>query len=466
MKRSPRGDLYFAATLLVGLAVRLLFAPFSSGSDVVQFAGFARTVERHGACFYDYASEYYLEKWPYNWPYVYGPVLAYILGLLSRVAPPDYTIHPERYPHVCVSTSWVLAVKLVYIVFDTLAALVIYTTTRRHLPVALYYLNPAVIYTSSIYGMFDQIPLALLVLGLTLLEKKPLVAGGLLASTVLTKQTLLFPVLGVLLVVVVHYRRLLRRVLAGFLLGALVLFAPILLACPASLLRLPETIRETSYMWRPGYVFPLMYSFNGLTSLLTLVHRKLGVETLWFIEHWYVYTLVLTPLLVLYTLRERDVYLNALRYYLLFTATYWGINYQYLTPLVGLLAVGFVREPVKRARLLYVLLELYIALWCFIFPVSWWFYAHIESPNRVLVEVVNSLSLNIYEDEYYAYYSLVLTLLEYTTLVVATLMPLESTRALAQRALRVLRRVVRAVLSTLELAGSRVRAPSATALLL
>ena len=437
MESSRFSKLVFTCILLVGLTVRLLVAPFSSGSDIVQFAGFARTIQRHGLCFYNYAAKFYTEKWPYNWPYVYGPVLAYILGLLSQFVSPDYTIYPARYPYVCVSTNWVFAVKLVYIMFDTVVAVLIYTITRKPLLVALYYLNPAVIYTSSIYGMFDQIPLALLLLGLVSLRRKPLLAGSLLAVSLLTKQTILFPVLGVLLTLLVHYRELFSRVLLGFLVGVLVIFSPIIVGCPSSILRLRETVEETSYMWRPSYVSPFMYSLNGLTSILTLVHRKLSIETLWFIQHWYIYTLVLTPLLVLYTLRERDLYLNAALYYLLFTVTYWGINYQYLTPLIGLLAVSLARESRDRVRVLYTMIILYTAVWCFIFPMRWWFYAHIEHPNMTLVELVSLLSLNIHVDEYYVYYSLALTTLEYTTLLVVTLTPLGEVKVQVERAVRV-----------------------------
>jgi hypothetical protein len=41
---SQRQGLSFATVLLIGLAIRLLFVPFSTGSDNVQFAGFAKTV--------------------------------------------------------------------------------------------------------------------------------------------------------------------------------------------------------------------------------------------------------------------------------------------------------------------------------------------------------------------------------------------------------------------------------------
>ena len=88
---SRKSRALLVAMLLLGLVLRLVFAPFSTGSDIVQFAGFAKTIQRHGLCFYSYAATFWEEAWPYNWPYLYGPVLAYILNLLAHVATPSYT---------------------------------------------------------------------------------------------------------------------------------------------------------------------------------------------------------------------------------------------------------------------------------------------------------------------------------------------------------------------------------------
>jgi Gpi18-like mannosyltransferase len=52
------------------------------------------------------------------------------------------------------------------------AALLIYLATdKRILLTALYYLNSATIYTSSIYGMFDPMATALLLTALIMFEK-------------------------------------------------------------------------------------------------------------------------------------------------------------------------------------------------------------------------------------------------------------------------------------------------------
>jgi hypothetical protein len=263
--------------------------------------------------------------------------------------------------------------------------------------------------------MFDQISLALLLAGLALLERRRLLlSGALLALALLTKQTMLFPLLGLALLLI-RYRRAFKGVAIGFIISTLLALSPIIAVCPASF----TGLRNTWYMLKPRYAEPIMYSFNGVTSVATLLHKVYGVDTLWLIERWYMFTALLAVLPVLYTLRKRELYINTALYYLLFTATYWGVNYQYLTPLIGLLAVAIVREERRYLKMLYAVLALYIGAWFFIFPVEWWFRAHIENPNRVLLEAVKSISLNVYVDNYYAPYSLVLTVLEYITLALA-----------------------------------------------
>jgi hypothetical protein len=94
-----------------------------------------------------------------------------------------------------------------------------------------------------------------------------------------------------------------------------------------------------------------------------------------------------------------------------------GVSYQYLAILIGLLVVAISRDKRILLKTLHTLLALYIATWFFIFPVEWWFRAHIENPNIALLKAVKSISLNVYTDEYYAPYSLLLTVIEYITLV-------------------------------------------------
>ncbi len=71
--------------ILSGLSLRLALAPYSAGSDLAQFYGFAGTMLEKKACFYAYADAagFWTKGWPYPWPYVYGPVMAYLLAAVG-----------------------------------------------------------------------------------------------------------------------------------------------------------------------------------------------------------------------------------------------------------------------------------------------------------------------------------------------------------------------------------------------
>jgi len=87
--------------------------------------------------------------------------------------------------------DWIVASKALFTAFDTVAAVLIYAsgagwpTWRRTAAMALYYLNPAVIYTSAIYGMLDPVPAVLLIAALRL--RGGLWAGVLLGLAAATK---------------------------------------------------------------------------------------------------------------------------------------------------------------------------------------------------------------------------------------------------------------------------------------
>jgi len=87
--------------------------------------------------------------------------------------------------------DWIVASKALFTAFDTAAAVLIYfngagwPTWRRTAAMALYYLNPAVIYTSVIYGMLDPLPAAFLIAALRL--RGGFWAGALLGLAAATK---------------------------------------------------------------------------------------------------------------------------------------------------------------------------------------------------------------------------------------------------------------------------------------
>lgn len=420
----------FVAILVVGLVIRFALAPYSSGSDIPQFAGFAKTFHRHGFCFYRYAAAYISENWPFNWPYIYGPILMYLLGVLGHLIPPTYTtVWQGGLYRVYVSTSWVFANKLLYIAFDAIVATAIYLITRRIYTAILFYLNPATIYISSVYGMFDQIVAGIMIVGIYALSRKRyLISGATMGLALMMKQTVLFPIAGLIISLLLHREfRSFTRVVMGLALGVLVLLLPILIHCPNSL----QGVLDGLYMIRPRYAEPIMYNFNGVTGVATLIHRfgmcveACRYEVLWPIEHWYIFTAILLPLTIAYTLAVENPYRLSALYYILFTATYWNINYQYLIPEIALIAIASTLEKDRLLKILYITTAVYIALWVFIYPVEWWFKLHIENPNTVLTGIMRSLSLNIYCDNVYAIYSLLLTQLHYTIILRAAVPSIE-----------------------------------------
>ena len=131
----------------------------------------------------------------------------------------------------------------------------------------------------------------------------------------------------------------------------------------------------------------------------------------------YILTLILLPFIALGILSTPSLYKVFTLCYLLFTATYWGINYQYLVPEIAFTAIAFTEEKDRRLKLLYIATAIYIAIWTFLYPVEWWFRAHIEHPNTALANFIGRLSLNIYCDYIYALYSLFLTQLHYAIML-------------------------------------------------
>ncbi|MCS7111539.1 MAG: glycosyltransferase 87 family protein [Ignisphaera sp.] len=415
-------DLLFIAVLAVGLLIRLVLAPYSSGSDVVQFAGFAKTFHRHGFCFYRYASAHSSESWPFNWPYLYGPVLMYLLGALAHIVPPIYDIlwQGDSYS-IYVSTNWVFALKFIYILFDVAITIAIYLITRSVYASTIFYLNPATIYISSIYGMFDQMAAAVIIIGIYMLSRKRFwLSGIVLGISLMIKQTMLFPIVGLGISLLLRNKaKNLFIAITGFTMGILAMLAPILLFCPSSL----QGIFGTLYMVKPRYAEPIMYNFNGVTGIATLIHRFntcgefCGYEILWSIEHWYLFTAILSPFVAVSTLVIRDLYKLSTLYYILFTATYWGVNYQYLVPEIAFIAIASAYEKDRWLKALYIAASIYIALWVFIYPAEWWFRAHIHNPNAALAEIMGRASLNVYCDNIYAIYSLILTQLHYAIIL-------------------------------------------------
>ncbi|MEB3755819.1 MAG: hypothetical protein GSR79_03035, partial [Desulfurococcales archaeon] len=123
--------------------------------------------------------------------------------------------------------------------------------------------------------------------------------------------------------------------------------------------------------------------------------------------------ILIESILVVY-IKYRDPLVFSGLSYIVFMATYWRINYQYLVPALGFTVIILAR--LWRSKRIVTLGLLYISLigaWFFMYPVSWWTHVHIINPNTALWHALDKLSLMIFDYEPYLFYSLILTIIEY-----------------------------------------------------
>ena len=422
MQHLSRAELVaVAAVVAAGLMLRILPLPYSAGSDLAQFAGFADTFLRHSLCFYSFADALHWtsEGWPYNWPYIYGPIWVAILaaircGVNSEVVT---TFSGNTYK-VYIPMDWALAVKSVIVVFDVASAILLYILVRRYrswlyavTALAAYFLNPVTIYVSAIYGMFDPVALAPLLGSLLLVRKNSLASGALAAISVLTKQMYLLPAATILLGLALFDRKAAKPFTAGALLASLAALLPFALACPQSV---PHMIDLALYSASTYYVRPLPYSFNGISSLATYLHDYMGIDAMLLINMWYVPFGVLYALVVVYLLRSRNYVAAACLSYVVFTAAYWRVNYQYFVGLTALLIILISSAELRcLSRFSAAAVIALAASWVFMYPISWWFRVHVASPNYEAISILDKLSLHILDFSAYVPYALALTILQY-----------------------------------------------------
>ncbi len=415
----------FILLLAVSLAVRVAPAPYSSGSDIPQFAAFADTFLRHGLCFYMYAdgSRADTEDWPYSWAYPYGPMWVLMLAPLRLLAP-DQVMHfwESGTYYVYVPVDWVVAVKSLLISFDiALGALIAFIVWRRrgflwgYLAGAAYLLNPMTIYISAIYGMFDQIVTLFLIISLITYKERKMVSGVFTSLSLMTKHVVL-PALIPTLISVVRKLKDSIEYLVGAILSATAIILPFIALCPESLER---------FIWAltsgvsPSYTYPICYSFNGISSLATYMHDITGGDYLALINYWYVPYLALQALVALHYIKTRDLIASSYLSYAAFIATYWRVNHQYLIPLIALavLTLALSRKSKVMKALVGASSIIMPGMWPIMFPTSWWFHVHIEEPSQWWINMIDKLTLMIFNSEYYVVYSMTLTLLLYATII-------------------------------------------------
>ncbi len=408
------------------LALRVSVAPYSSGSDIPQFAGFADTFLKHKSCFYSFAggSNAVAEGWPYNWPYVYGPIWIYALGILRLIAPQPvkhFYIHSHYY--VFAPITWIVAVKSILIVTDLVVGLLILYVIYRwrgfragFLASAAYLLNPVTIYVSSIYGMFDSLVALFLVSSLVLYELRDSVSGILSSLAILTKQVATPATLPLIIDSVLNLKKKWRYLIYGIVTSILI-YLPLVGLCPQSL---HDALRALlGINLKITYTVPISYSFNGFSSLATYLHYHLGSNYLWVLKSWFIPYIILQAMTIIYYLRSKNVLVSSYLSYVSFIATYWRVNYQYLVTLVALSLISLPKLRKLSTKIVSVTSSvIFPAIWPIAFPTSWWFHVHIENPNQYLISLVNSLTLMIFNDRFYVVYSLVLTSLLYATVAI------------------------------------------------
>lgn len=429
MEKEKRQRLVFIAILASGLAIRSLLTPYTTGSDIAQFAGFADTFLRHGLCFYKYSGAYaYIhEGWPYNWPYVYGPILILFLGLLRLFVRTNVIHYYDTSGHyyVYVPTEWIVACKSLFVLFDTLSAVMIYliikrltgNTRKALLGMSIYFFNPMVIYVSSIYGMFDPIALFFILLALDLLlRNKHVLSSVIMGLSLVTKQTMLFPIIYHLLSVL--RREGVRKFLVQLfmVIGVSTIIMAPFMVCPGSVKVFLDNLELIS---TPAYTYPISYSFNGFSSLATYLHSIQGSDTLWVMKYWFVPAIILSLYYVIVLIKRRsDPVLSIIVGYLVYIATYWRVNAQYLLPGVAFLVLALFHPAVKgRAKLPVAASIFLMGFWPIMFPTSWWAHVHIMHPNMFIWRFLDFFSLMVFSRLYYVCYSMLLTITLYVTII-------------------------------------------------
>ena len=361
------------ASVLVIIAglIRLWAAPISAGPDVGQFWGFAKLFEIHGLDFYRYADG--TDKiLPVNgWGYVYPPIWLLITRLSLVFSPHSLATSS------LVDISWRVAMKVPIIAADlAIGGLLMWAIPGARLKRlalgALWLFHPTAWYNSAVFGQFDAIAAALLLVSVIMFMKGRDRYGFVFAAlAALTKQHAALPAL--LMAATVAHQLGWRRVAVDLAIAlGIVVAISIPFAIGSNLIPYARSVVFPAQ--GPSYQSPLVYAFSGSGSILTYLHDTLG----WNTEHFLMYN---TPLLIAATLaatalcyvKRIPVEKAALVGILLFVGIFYRVNYQYLVMYIPLaiLCLALAKNWVERS--LQILLVLLPASWVWLFDVSFWF---------------------------------------------------------------------------------------------
>ncbi|OQA04690.1 MAG: GPI transamidase subunit PIG-U [bacterium ADurb.Bin400] len=198
--------------LILGLLLRLLIAPYTSWPREA-FAWFSVTNDLlNGYRLYEFGNFSYPPLWAFVLLLV-GKVVTFFSGAAALggyvQGMVDATINNPNTIGFITSPAFNLGYKIPLILADTAIAYMLFliarptSLLRAEKVFAMWYLNPLVIFTSSVIGQFDVLPAALILIAITfLLEKKYFMSGLSLAIAALFK---LYPVFLLPLYLVICY---------------------------------------------------------------------------------------------------------------------------------------------------------------------------------------------------------------------------------------------------------------------
>jgi len=218
----------FRSLLLLGLLLRLPFLPVVGfEQDFIFFSSWAKYMANEGLLsIYDHPETF--EHRLINYP----PVYLYVLYFLAKAFRLFFSAPYESRLFLCM-------IKSVTVLFEAAAAWRLYRWLAERRgesaglwAMAIYYLNPAVIYVSVYYGQVDAIFAALLLFSLLwLLDGRFFYGGVLLAAALLMKiQALPYLPLFFLVPFLRQDGKAALMALAGFVLAALLILSPFIAA--------------------------------------------------------------------------------------------------------------------------------------------------------------------------------------------------------------------------------------------
>jgi len=339
-----------AAFLLVLFLVAFVLKVYLAGRfegykiDVMDFKIWSRVMFQVGPL------DFYDRVWS-----DYPPVYMYVLGLVGwfyrTFFSPGFDLNTQIFT---------VLIKLPAILADLLTALLVYKITARAagekaalLVFAFYAFNPAVIYTSSIWGQIDSFYSLFLVYALYfILNRRPTLAGVFLVVAVLTKPQSLVILPFMALAFILCYRPWeILKSLAVSIPVFLVLAVPPYLGNP---LRLVE-----NYLGAYGY-----YAFNSINAFnfwAFLGFWKpdntvylLSYRTWGYIFFALVYLFTFYYLLSQPDRNDRDFYLGAAFIFLGFFMVFTRVHERYIFPVLPFLAAVMARD--RRLAMVFMVL--------------------------------------------------------------------------------------------------------------